>query len=504
MSYSLVPAPSDQLPRLAWIASIPKTPGAVRVLHGVAVEQQARGIVEGCWDGDFSAGAFAEHVNFFGSGLTVEPDRVTAASSRSLTDRIVWCEGASAYLCSNSLPLLLSFAHARLRRDVDYAPILGSCLKGIRDYTSDLPLQGEVSDCKQVFGHNVVFEGPSVRRSYRQAGAVNLSDFGAYRDALHDRIDRLVANCRDTARSTPVSIDTTLSTGYDSAAVTALLRDYGLNRVFTTRPDETAPDLEDGASLALSLGLDPFLLERKTPSPDTELFSLAGAIDGRESIFTTALEHMIEDEGIAAVFTGYHGDKLWDIATPPESWSPDIIRGDTSGLNLCESRLRSGFFNIGVPFIFADRIEDLVRLAQSPEMQAWSVAGDYDRPIPRRIAEAAGLERDSFGQKKKVVLSYEALPLNAQLREEFTRYFTGALGRLKFYANVFSGDFDYAVKLISAKLRLPVALPPVRKRLKAGLFANQIYIFAVNTIAERYDGALADACARTLTTFHHD
>lgn len=504
MSYSLVPVSSDRLPRLAWIASIPKTPGAVRVVHGIAVERQAGGIVEGCWDGDFETGAFAEHVNFFGSGLSVERDRVTVASSRSLTDRIVWCEGADACLCSNSLPLLLSFAHARLRRDVDYGPILGSCLKGIRDYVEDLPLQGETGVCKQAFGHNVVFEGASVRRSYRQADPVDLSDFSAYRNALRDTIDRLVANCRDPARRIPVSIDTTLSTGYDSAAVTALLRDYGLNRVFTTRPDEKAPDLEDGAALALSLDLEPFLLERTTPSPDTELFALAGAIDGRESIFTTALEHMIGDEGIAAVFTGYHGDKLWDIATPPECWSPDIIRGDTSGLNLCESRLRAGFFNVGVPFIFADRIEDLVRLAQSPEMQAWSVGGAYDRPLPRRIAETAGLERTSFGQQKKVVLSYEALPLNPQLREEFTRYFTGALGRLKYYANVFSGDFDYAVKLISAKLRLPFALPPVRRTLKAGLFANQIYIFAVNRIAEGYDQALADAGAEALTMTHHD
>lgn len=504
MSYSLVAAPSDQLPRLAWIASIPKCPGAVHVMHGVAVEHQAGSVVEGCWDGNFRSGGFVDQVNFFGSGVAVKPERVTAAASRSLTDRIVWCEGTDAYLCANSLPLLLSFAKARLRRDTDYGPILGSCLKGIRDYVGEVPLRGEVGHCTQVFGHNVVFAGPSATRSYRQATPVDLRDFGAYRDALGSTIDRLVANCRDPARATPVSIDTTLSTGYDSAAVTALLRDYGPRRVFTTRPDPGAPDLEDGAALARALGLDAFLLERTTPCRETELFSLAGAIDGRESLFTTALEHMSGDEGISALFTGYHGDKLWDIATPLASWSPDIRRGDTSGLNLCEVRLRSGFFNVGVPFIFADRIADLVRIARSPEMRPWSVGGDYDRPVPRRIAEAAGLDRDSFGRQKKVVLSYEALPLNPQLRRQFIAYFNGSVGRLKFLANLASGNVDYAVKRISARLRLPVAPPPIRKQLKADLFANQIYIHAVNAIAERHERALAETGARSTTTTHHD
>jgi hypothetical protein len=37
------------------------------------------------------------------------------------------------------------------------------------------------------------------------------------------------------------------------------------------------------------------------------------------------------------------------------------------------------------------------------EMAPWSIGGEYDRPIPRRIVEEAGVERDSFGQSKKAV-----------------------------------------------------------------------------------------------------
>jgi len=34
-------------------------------------------------------------------------------------------------------------------------------------------------------------------------------------------------------------------------------------------------------------------------------------------------------------------------------------------------------------------------------MQPWSIPGDYDRPIPRRMAEEASLPSNSFGMQKK-------------------------------------------------------------------------------------------------------
>jgi hypothetical protein len=38
---------------------------------------------------------------------------------------------------------------------------------------------------------------------------------------------------------------------------------------------------------------------------------------------------------------------------------------------------------------------------RSPELAPWSIGGDYDKPIARRIAEEAGLPRHLFGQVKK-------------------------------------------------------------------------------------------------------
>ena len=36
-------------------------------------------------------------------------------------------------------------------------------------------------------------------------------------------------------------------------------------------------------------------------------------------------------------------------------------------------------------------------------MRPWCVGGAYDRPIPRRIVESAGVERAAFGQTKRAV-----------------------------------------------------------------------------------------------------
>ena len=40
-------------------------------------------------------------------------------------------------------------------------------------------------------------------------------------------------------------------------------------------------------------------------------------------------------------------------------------------------------------------------ISNSDEMKRYSVGGDYDRPIPRRIVEEMGVHRDEFGQSKK-------------------------------------------------------------------------------------------------------
>lgn len=99
------------------------------------------------------------------------------------------------------------------------------------------------------------------------------------------------------------------------------------------------------------------------------------------------------------VFTGDRGDSIWDKNTRisnDEFAFNDIL----SHLGSAEHALRVGYVSCPMPLYGATAWGSIHDISCSNEMTAWSIGGDYDRPIPRRIVEEAGIERSSFGQYK--------------------------------------------------------------------------------------------------------
>jgi hypothetical protein len=68
---------------------------------------------------------------------------------------------------------------------------------------------------------------------------------------------------------------------------------------------------------------------------------------------------------------------------------------------LCEYRLWAGFVNCPATFWGSRQVREVVALANADEMRPWRGEGDYQRPVPRRILEEAGVPRDRFGQRKR-------------------------------------------------------------------------------------------------------
>jgi hypothetical protein len=66
--------------------------------------------------------------------------------------------------------------------------------------------------------------------------------------------------------------------------------------------------------------------------------------------------------------------------------------------------------------------KDIVKIARSREMEPWRLNNAYDRPIPRRILEISGVNRQLFGMKKKYIATGYFWPVNARLRKQFFRY----------------------------------------------------------------------------------
>ncbi len=203
-------------------------------------------------------------------------------------------------------------------------------------------------------------------------------------------------NLRDSQRKYPYVPLGTLSTGYDSPAVSALARAMDNTQVLTFQLGREGQS-DNGETIATRLGLRSIVLDRTAwrQEPFSEIPFLAANAYGEDAHFVVARSYL---QG-CVLLTGHHGGGMW--SNEIEDLSPNLVRkGSPTGLALTEWRLWVGFIHCPVPFFGARNIEHIRRISTSEEMKPWSVGGEYDRPISRRIVEEAGVERTLFGQEK--------------------------------------------------------------------------------------------------------
>jgi hypothetical protein len=331
-------------------------------------------------------------------------------------------------LVSNSLILLLAFTGATLDKTHNYSIETNSIRKGIchydKHYTIEHPSIGEFF---QVFHENIVVQNGNISFQVRTK-AYDIASFTEYHDLLGDSLNRIRDNYEDSTRRIRLQAFTTLSSGYDSTAVSVLVKNIGVTKCFVSaRSGSLVPSwisksfaLDDGRPIARALQLEAINLHHRVANrADDELYFYAVNPASAEIVFYEMASHIQRNCSAAVVFTGYHGDKVWDANLNTKYIRDEIIRGDMSGLALTEARLVSGFINVPVPFIHARSIESIHRISRSTEMVAWRLNTSYDRPIPRRIGESAGIPRALFGIRKKGVVKTRFYPSNTVLRKHF-------------------------------------------------------------------------------------
>src|SRR5439155_7997926 len=81
--------------------------------------------------------------------------------------------------------------------------------------------------------------------------------------------------------------------------------------------------------------------------------------------------------------------------------------GHMGGSRITEFRLRVGFLHFNPLYTGGLHLSAMRRIATSQEMAPWRLGKIYDRPIPRRIIEEAGVPRGSFGTTKAFSAFYE-------------------------------------------------------------------------------------------------
>ncbi|MGY1802932.1 hypothetical protein ACI78T_06600 [Blastococcus sp. SYSU D00922] len=480
-----------ELPALGWLVDIGRDARTVQC--GALVEELQGAFAEGIWDGDFTAHGLADAKHLFGSAGYLEPGQTRLLTATSLVDRLIVATSDDRVVVSNSLPLALAATGASLRSDHGYHQEYAAILSGVDTYETAFPVDGSTWRFAQYFYGTVEVDHDSLAvRFSRYRLPASFGSFEDYRSALADVICRLVVNAQDPRRSNPVQLATTLSSGYDSTAVSALAAEAGVKTAFLRKRSSSLfpsvfKDLanDDGSIAAAALGFDAVEIPDRPAGAygdELEAALLAGGPSSREMAFLPLAAHLADGQP-TAVFTGYHGDKVWDIATPDAYLGPDIVRGDISGLPLAEARLIAGFLTVALPFVGAEAIADLRAINRSPDMVPWSVGGDYDRPIPRRIAEEAGVPREAFGRNKRAVWGYigRLAPRHPVLRRDYRRQIGPVRDRVALWHVRIAQALSLAWARLTGRRRSPV--PAWYERSSEALYRE-----SVHRLRDRYSG----------------
>lgn len=430
-----------QFPKLGWWADFDVSNDSLSALHGTSVELGDGFLVEGTWDGDYSLGEFHRSEAFFGSGIRLEHGDVYFVASSAPIDRLFICRDGSHFLASNSLLIMLAQIDATLDPDLDYRRETMSITEGIDSENNRFPIRHKSIDyLTQFICKNAVVSNGSAT-FHRRDMTRSFDGFEHYFSELSGTLARIGANYTDPSRATNVRPFGTLSTGYDSTAVTCLSREIGVKECFTYTGSWSKRSMRDPAfdagPIASALGVEMISLNSSgNRSAVDEQFMHAASRIGAQLKLLPLAAHIESHCSSAVLFTGYFGDSVWGLNPKASVVGRGLKRADVSGLDLSELRLKSGFVNLPVPFIFATNVESILAVSRSKEMAPWRLNTAYDRPIPRRILEEVGVDRHLFGMHKSAVFNHSSRPTNTSLRLEFEDYLQQEFGVGKVYIYV--------------------------------------------------------------------
>jgi hypothetical protein len=450
----LVCCESEKLPRLAWCAQIRKASREITVNHGSLVETGPDYFFEGAWNGAFGNKDFGDATICTGSGGRLVSTGILFSSPTDTLERLHVLRTKDAVLVSNSMAFLL----AREGDSVDleypfYEPDLSSIVRGFRNYTKTIPTQrgGRI---RLYYYCNLLINEKLVLQKRPKNIPPPFADYAHYVGFLQQELDTLFRNAKSPNRKAGYEPLTTISTGYDSPACSVLANRAGCSEAITfwNARQQFAERNDSGRRVAEHLGLhvtefDSTDYLRMGGFPEAEFLAYG---TGGEDVVMAAASHSMRAR---VLVTGSIGGTVWDSNHGYNA--PDIIRSDPSGASMAEYRLRLGFIHVPLPFFGCLQKASIYRISHSPEMQPWSIRPRYNRPIPRRIVEEAGVPREWFGQIKKAITQPIHQPLETTMSPESYADFMSFAKNLSFFRRGYYG-FGFTLMRLAYRVNLRI------------------------------------------------
>jgi hypothetical protein len=387
------------LPALAWAAEI-RSDLSISAICGAAVETDDCGLIAGAWTGDFCERRIAEAPTSIGTALRVRENDILAHCGTAGSATIFVSRAAGRLVVSNSLSFALAKADDRL--DVTnpyYFNDLCTFFYGADRYRHTL--RTERGRLSFFYSSMSVGRGRRIVRATLAHGRVT-GDFRSYRAYLVDETTKLFANAADPKRRQRFLPLATVSSGYDSTACAVIAHEAGCREGITFgesiesphRPDDSGHDL--GTRIGLEMSEYGTFAHRQRNDLSEIEFVASGFTSGQ--VFLSNAGSALAGR---LIVSGLGGDWVWDPThgRRRKQHVPFFI----GGYSEVEMLLRAPALSLALAMIGIRRMDDLDRLSISPAMKVWSIGGDYDRPIPRRIVEEAGISRGDFAVVKRRV-----------------------------------------------------------------------------------------------------
>lgn len=367
----------------------------INVLHGPCVETGEGWCVEAVWAGNFKKGDLDTTDLVFGSGIRSRDGKVIFVSPGTTLERLYYCKSCNSWYVSNTMPGLL--ACAKMSLDIEYLKYsddIRSIERGLKECKKALPAVPE--DINIISFHNLMYDGKGLKEISKPDTAPHFETFEDYHAFLIKSAIRLKENYNDPFRRHKIFPLTSISSGYDSPAVSVIARHAGCAKAVTIKQANSILRKPDsGFQIAKCLDMDCKIYDRIPREYTNEIALWAGEgvdWDLHLSIFNYP-------EPLCIFFTGFFGS-IWD--REPPDYTDQIERGATSGSGFSEFRIQKGVFQCAVPFWGARHVKEICKISRSNEMKQWTLMSDYDRPIPRRIVESANVPRGTFANSKKL------------------------------------------------------------------------------------------------------
>ena len=401
---------------------------------------------------------------------------------------------------SNSVPFVLAVTKSKL--DIDYFNYerdFSSIIKGLNHYTRSIPLANNRSLNLYYYCNVMVDKNLNIESEPKQSQEP-VKSFEQYYMELLTSVKAINENATASNRKQTYGLVSTISSGYDAAACSVVAKQIGCKKVLTfNAPEKYA--IDSGEELAKKLGFTDIVTKNANTYLKREDYVEAEHVSSGE-LGTTIIFSAFEDEfRNNIVFYGERGDKLWNKNWECPNNYFDFTGELFAGISMAEYRLRVGFILLPLPLFKASVWESIHKVSNSIEMQPWSIGGNYDRPIPRRIVEESGIERQMFGQEKKGAgfnyhfdnLSYLKTRMSAISFEDFSVFYKcnkrkGHFRKiLFFYFRELPMYMNYIMKKAGLKYRFNLAK---KERINNPGAPSYLINWGVEKVKEKYLGGI--------------